>query len=124
MLDEDGVLKAAIFRNRVYDKSHAYEAGIALTHEPCIFTYTPVKATYRGVMSCGHAIDPNNLYSFMFYEVVNGEWEIKCPFVSQKNPNERCGEKWGYEELRKMALLDNHEKDFLRFICLGIKSMD
>lgn len=112
MLDDEGVLKAAEYRNRVYDKTEANELNIPLTHDPCIFTFTLTKATYRGVMSCGHAIDPNNLYSYMFYEVINGEWEVKCPFVSQKNPNDRCGKIWDYEELRKMALLNNHEKDF------------
>lgn len=112
MIDEEGVLKAAVFRDRVYDKTHSYEAGIALTQEPCILTYTPTRTTYRGIMSCGHSIDPNNLYSYLFHEVINGEWQIKCPFVSKVNPHDRCGKLWGYEELRKMAMLNNHEKDF------------
>lgn len=100
------------YRVRSYGKTDAYEKGISLTYDPCMLTWLKSKDTHRGIMSCGHTIDPNNLFSYMYYCVLKGLYQIKCPYIDPVDPNKRCNQIWSYQELRKMALLNTDEKDF------------
>jgi hypothetical protein len=77
-----------------------------------MLTWIKSRDTHRGLMSCGHAIDPNNLFNYMYYCVLKGLYEIKCPYIDPVDPNNRCSQIWSYQELRKMALLNSDEKDF------------
>jgi hypothetical protein len=97
---------------RGYEKGLAYETGIALTTEPCMFTNFEDKSSYRGMMSCGHTVDPNNLFSYMVYSALEGKASVNCPHIDPKDPNKICDAAWKYDELRKMALLNDEEKDF------------
>lgn len=100
------------YRARNYGKGENLEKSIPITHEPCMLTFAKSKDSSRGIMSCGHFIDPNNLFSYMYFCVLRGIYEIKCPFIDPDDPHIKCNQIWAYPELRKMALLNKEEKDF------------
>lgn len=78
------------YRLRSYAKAESYEKSIGLSKEPCMLSFQKTNDTQRGVMSCGHCIDPNNLFSYMYYCVLRGLYQIKCPFIDPVNPKIRC----------------------------------
>ena len=63
-------------------------------------------------MSCGHTVDPANLFDYCLFEINAGKDKITCPWSDDKDPNLTCGKKWRYDEIRKMALLTDDEKDY------------
>jgi len=86
---------------------------IKLTKEPDIFTLDDDPLKLRGIMSCGHPVLPGSLTSFIFSEVSKGKYNIYCPYVEPLNPLKKCGKKWTYQEIRKMALLTDPERGYL-----------
>ena len=102
-----------MFEPRSFEVNEAHESNIKLTYEPCMITSLDTRATYRGTMSCGHSIDPNNLLYYAYFQVkTNHESELRCPYVNPEDPTDRCNAVWTYPEFRKMAMLNNDEKDF------------
>ena len=77
-----------------------------------MITWSKSNETNRGVMSCGHAIEPNSLYQYLYFSVLRGQHEIRCPYIDPSDPRVKCNQIWSYPELRKMALLDADERDF------------
>jgi len=64
-------------------------------------------------MSCGHAVLPGSLAFYVFSEISKGKYEIHCPYIDPSNPLNKCGKKWTYREIRKMALLTESERAYV-----------
>lgn len=97
---------------RNYDKKSAFQHGISLTSQPCIFTNSAKASEMRGLMSCGHAVECMNLYSYFYHSVLHDRYEIRCPALLSENPRDLCRKRWNYDELRRMCLLTPQDCDF------------
>ena len=97
---------------RKYDKNNAFQNGISLSSQPCVFTNSAKASEMRGVMSCGHSVECMNLYSYFYHSVVHDRFEIRCPALLSDDPKHICNKKWTYDELRRMCLLTPQDTDF------------
>ena len=97
---------------RKYDKNIAFERGISLSSDPCIFTNSSKASEMRGIMSCGHPVECMSLYSFVYNSILHDKFEIRCPALMSDDPNDKCNKRWTYVELRRMCLLEGTEKDY------------
>ncbi|XP_013407007.1 probable E3 ubiquitin-protein ligase ARI8 [Lingula anatina] len=72
-----------------------------LTKEADVITGDDDPDSWRGKMSCGHAVDPDMLTGYSKHELEKGRLDVKCP---------ECKAKWGFTEIREKALLDQEEQ--------------
>ena len=63
----------------------------------------------RALLSCGHAVDPNSLTGYCRSLIDDGLYEFRCPALVN---NSKCNKIWNYEEVRRLALLNNAEMEF------------
>ena len=66
----------------------------------------------KAVLSCGHAVDPNSLTAWCRSLIDSGKLEFHCPAIIKPETNEKCGKKWAYDEIKKIALLNEIEMEF------------
>lgn len=97
---------------RRYDKTTAFQNGITLTVQPCIFTSSAKASEMRGLMSCGHAVECMNLYSYCYHSILHDKYEIRCPALLSDDPRNKCNKKWTYDEIRRMCMLTPQDRDF------------
>ncbi|XP_056006512.1 E3 ubiquitin-protein ligase RNF144B-like [Ostrea edulis] len=60
------------------------------------------------LMSCGHAITPDNLFQYMKVEIMSAKHEIYC-YGKTKNI---CNAKWEFSEIAEKCLLNEDERKF------------
>lgn len=65
----------------------------------------------RAVLSCGHAVDPNSLTNWCKSLLDDGKNEFYCPVVTDSSHNV-CNKKWDYEEVKRIALLNEMETEY------------
>jgi len=97
---------------RRYDKKNAAELGITLTSKPCVFTLSAKPLEMRGLMSCGHAVECMNLFSYVYHKILHDQYEFRCPAPLSDDPADKCNKKWNYDEIRRMCLLSSTDRDF------------
>lgn len=100
------------FKPRLYIEGESFDQGIQLSSEPCILSSKKDKNSMRGIMSCGHTIDPTHLFSYCSSTLAQGKFVFNCPYVSPLNPQIRCKKIWTFKEIKVMALLSKEEKTF------------
>ncbi|KAM6949304.1 LOW QUALITY PROTEIN: E3 ubiquitin-protein ligase-like [Aplochiton taeniatus] len=61
----------------------------------------------RAEMSCGHAVTPESLTGWCRSLLDQGQHKFKCPALKQAQ--EKCGEVWTYQEVRRLAVLTTEE---------------
>ncbi|XP_060074750.1 uncharacterized protein LOC132554449 [Ylistrum balloti] len=61
-------------------------------------------------MECGHAISPENLYTYAWNKITNGELEVTCPAIPDDNrPSEQCAKLWTFKSICSRACLSCDE---------------
>lgn len=65
----------------------------------------------RAVLSCSHAVDPNSLTNWCKSLLDDGKIEFHCPVVLDSN-HSVCNKKWDYEEVKRIALLNELETEY------------
>ena len=65
---------------------------------------------FRAVLSCGHACDPNSLTQWCRMQLDDGKFEFTCPALT--SANKQCNRIWPYEEVRRLAMLDDDEQEW------------
>ena len=66
----------------------------------------------KAELSCGHAVDPNTLTGWCRSLINDGKLEFYCPAIVNEATNQKCEKKWGYDEIKKIALLNESEMEF------------
>ena len=66
----------------------------------------------RAVLSCGHAVDPNSLTTWCRKLIDDGKLDFYCPAIINESTNKKCDKKWGYSEIKKIALLSEAEMEY------------
>ena len=66
----------------------------------------------RVKMSCGHAVDPNSLTSWLRSLLDSHQWEFFCPAILPSGQNKQCKKVWDYKEVRQVALLNEAEQSY------------
>jgi len=66
----------------------------------------------RAILSCGHAVDPNSLTSWCKSLIDDGKVEFFCPAITDSTTNKRCNKKWNYDEVKRIALLNELETEY------------
>ena len=60
-------------------------------------------------MSCGHAVDVNNLTTYCKNQIDQHDTEFFCPAIVGSG-TQKCGKEWSYEEVRRAAHLTPEEE--------------
>jgi hypothetical protein len=63
--------------------------------------------SYRALLSCGHACDPNSLTEWCRSILNDGSFKFTCPALIE---GRKCDQDWSYDEVRRLALLTQEEK--------------
>ena len=66
----------------------------------------------RAVLSCGHAVEPNSLTTWCRKLIDDGKLDFYCPAIINESTNKKCDKKWGYSEIKKIALLSEAEMEY------------
>ena len=66
----------------------------------------------RVKMTCGHAVDPNNLTAWCRSLLDQHEWEFYCPAIVNPEKSTQCKKMWEYKEVRQVALLNEAEQKY------------
>ena len=66
----------------------------------------------KAVLSCGHAVDPNSLTAWCKSLIDDGKVEFICPAIVDANKNRKCNKKWNYDEVKRIALLNELETEY------------
>jgi len=66
----------------------------------------------KAVLSCGHAVDPNSLTAWCKSLIDDGKIEFFCPAIVDVNKNLKCNKKWNYDEVKRIALLNELESEY------------
>jgi hypothetical protein len=66
----------------------------------------------KAALSCGHAADPNTLTAWCRSLIDDGKLEFFCPAIIKVGTHEKCDKKWGYDEIKKIALLNQIETEY------------
>eukprot|EP00897_Mesotaenium_endlicherianum_P010339 jgi/Mesen1/9333/ME000061S08774 len=89
------------------------EKAITFTSLPDALTGDDDPDIIRGRMSCGHAVDPENLYQYGKVLLEQGKPTFVCPAMLHEGKLKSspicCNKEWPYSEFRRMALLTPQE---------------
>ena len=86
--------------DRAYTAIH--KSSINMTSARCCISLNDDIDTYRGVMSCGHAVDPEGLLAFGDHEILKRrESRLTCPAIVDERNTRTCNKEWPYSEFRK-----------------------
>lgn len=103
----DRVPVPPMVENKVHDINDLH---LKFTDEPdAIMGYSEEGDQKRVKMSCGHAVDPNTLTAWCRSLLDKHEYEFHCPAVVTGSDSNKCGSIWPYEEVRRIALLNEAE---------------
>ena len=66
----------------------------------------------RVKMSCGHAVDANSLTAWCRTLIDQQAFQFHCPAIVDQAKNTQCKKVWPYEEVRRVALLNEAEQKY------------
>ena len=87
------------------------DISIQFTDKKCEITGDDDTQATRALMSCGHAVDPNALTAWCRSLLDKMQWEFYCPAIVD-GKEKQCKKKWPYEEVRRLALLNEAETKY------------
>ncbi|XP_021357815.1 E3 ubiquitin-protein ligase RNF19A-like [Mizuhopecten yessoensis] len=62
------------------------------------------------IMTCSHAISPDNLYAYAWNKINNGAIDVTCPAIPDvSRPSEQCAHLWNFKDISIRACLSNDE---------------